>query len=149
MVWSPRLQISLHAIRDYFVEMGDSNPTTESVLSEAERLQALNDALAKEIWPVALIIVFLAFVGFAGNLVTIYIFGFRLRMNTQHLLMSALAAFDLLTNVLIIPIDTWFTLNYVMAPTSDVCRLLFVSLIPSLCSAWTPVAIAVDRYLLW
>jgi hypothetical protein len=128
------------------VAMGEANSTTDSELSDTERLQSLNDTLAHELVPVVVYLSLFAIVGVMGNLITFYIFGFRLRMTTQHFLITVLAAFDLLQCFFSMPLDMYFMVHYVTSSNSAVCSThRFASLICSTCSGLTLIAIAVDR----
>jgi hypothetical protein len=124
------------------VGMGEPNSTADSL----ERLQALNDALADELTPVVVYLCLLAIIGFTGNLVTLYIFGFRLRMSTQHLLIAALAVFDLLQCTVCMPGEMYSRLNYVTLKSSGLCRLFrFAGGISLTGSGLTLTVIALDR----
>lgn len=114
----------------------------------SERLKALNDDMATQLIPAMVFIAFLMVVGLAGNVVVCFVFFFRLRMSTQHVLIMSLAVFDLLSCSIAMPTEIVDMRYFLMFENEFACRLLrFINFFSAFASIMTLVVIAVDRYL--
>lgn len=116
--------------------------------TERDRLRELNDDIARQLVPAMVFVALLMVVGLAGNVVASFVFSFRLRMSTQHLLILWLAVFDLLSCSIAMPAEI-ADMRYFMLFESEVaCRLLrFVNHYCSFASILTLIVIAADRYI--
>ena len=86
--------------------METTSVTTNVTSITNEKLQELNNERKLTLIPVFIYFVLLIIIGIFGNSVVCYVFGFRLRMSTQHFLVVVLAAIDFAT-CLFLPLDIY------------------------------------------
>lgn len=121
--------------------------TTLNETEPSEILSRLNNKEVLVILPSTILATITMLVGFIGNLLTCYVYGFRLKMTPTYLFVVMLAVVDLITCAIITPARI-FQNVFPMMTTSDVlCKLHMTLLVfTGYCTCGFLLAISVDRY---
>ncbi len=110
-------------------------------------LVQVNDAMTVTLLPAILYVAVMMLVGFLGNSLVVYVFVFRFRKGTQNFLITFLAIFDLISCLVAMPTEIVDIRYFYMFDSAFACKLLtFVTTFCAMCSVFTLLGIAVDRY---
>ncbi|XP_046375916.1 orexin receptor type 2-like [Haliotis rufescens] len=125
-----------------------SSNVTDPPLNVTRTLEDVNDAMAITLLPVMLYIGVLMIVGFIGNAMVVYVFIFKFRRGTQNFLITCLAIFDLISCMIAMPTEIVDVRYFYMFNSVFACKLLtFVTTFCAMCSVFTLLGIAIDRYI--
>ncbi|XP_005103907.1 uncharacterized protein LOC101848449 [Aplysia californica] len=110
-------------------------------------LWAENEHFAETVIPAMVFVGLLMVIGILGNLLVVYVYGFRFKSATQHFLIVCLACFDLLMGALAMPTEIADMRYHHTFDSAFACKLLrFITMFSSISSSFTLVTIAVDRH---
>ncbi|XP_062616152.1 orexin/Hypocretin receptor type 1-like [Saccostrea cucullata] len=108
----------------------------------------LDHNMALTLLPVAVIMSVLMILGIMGNLAVCYIYLFRWKKKTVKYFVGFLAAYDLLTSVICMPIEIAMLQHPITLDDPHLCRFQrFTRSVTSLGAGLMLVVIAVDRYM--
>ena len=121
------------------------NQTNETVTSEI--LARLNKKQAIIMIPSTILVIITMVVGFIGNSLTCYVYGFRLKMTPTYLFVVMLAIVDLITCVIITPGRIVQNIVPLLTTWDGMCKNhMILSVFTGFATSWFLIAIAVDRY---
>lgn len=110
-------------------------------------LWAQNEEFARHMIPAMLFVAFLMIIGLPGNCLVVYVYGFRFKSATQHVLIVCLACFDLVMCVVAMPSEIADMRFHHMFSNATACKLLrFLMMYVSIASCLTLISVAYDRH---
>lgn len=110
-------------------------------------LRQMNDDMFASLMPVVVFLVMLMLVGTIGNILVIYVYGWRLKSTTQNFLFTWMAVTDLMKCLLGLPFEIVDLRNEYLYENSAACKLMrFLLVLLTLMSVNLLTCIAVDRY---
>lgn len=105
-----------------------------------------DDKFMSQITAVVFLVVLMV-IGTVGNLLVIYIFGWKIKTTTQNYFFVWLAVFDLISCVVGIPSEIIDIRNYYLYDSDIACKVLkFFLALPPIASINILLSIAIDRY---
>lgn len=123
------------------------NMSTEGYLFFTNNLEVEED-MAVILLPVVVYVSVLMVLGIVGNLIVCYIYFFRWKQKTVKFFIGSLAAYDLITSIVCMPIEVAMLCNPMTLNDPHLCRFLrFTRSLTSLGAGFMLVVIATDRYL--
>lgn len=123
------------------------NTTTEQYLFHTHNSE-VDENTAVILMPVVVYVSLLMVLGIIGNMIVCYIYFFRWKRKTVKYFIGSLAAYDLITSIICMPIEVAMLRNPITLNDPHLCRFLrFTRSMTSLGAGFMLVVIAADRYL--
>ena len=114
---------------------------------EESEVERINDDMTETLMPAIVIVVVYMVLGFIGNPLVIYYYGFRSRSTSSFHFILALAVFDLIVCCVSMPLEIVDMTHFYEFESAAACKILrFVNYFATIGSGGILMALAVDRY---
>ncbi|KAH3799192.1 hypothetical protein DPMN_152798 [Dreissena polymorpha] len=121
--------------------------TTEANISDSDLLEQINSEAASLMTPVIVFLCALMFFGLLGNILVCYYYGQQTRRSSHAVFICTVALFDLVSCAVSMPIEIVDMKFYYTFTNGHLCKFLrFVNYVAAIGSAFTLLAICVDRF---
>ncbi|KAH3799246.1 hypothetical protein DPMN_152852 [Dreissena polymorpha] len=121
--------------------------TTEANISDSDLLEQINSEVASLMTPVVVYLGILIFFGLLGNMFVCYYYGQQTRRSSHAVFIFTVALFDLVSCAVSMPIEIVDIRFYYTFTNGHLCKFLrFVNHVAAIGSAFTLLAISVDRF---
>ncbi|KAH3799182.1 hypothetical protein DPMN_152788 [Dreissena polymorpha] len=121
--------------------------TTEANISDSDLLEQINSEVASLMTPVIVYLGVLMFFGVLGNIFVCYYYGQQTRRSSHAVFICTIALFDLVSCAVSMPIEIVDMKFYYTFTNGHLCKFLrFVNHVAAIGSAFTLIAISVDRF---
>ncbi|KAH3799185.1 neuropeptide FF receptor 2-like [Dreissena polymorpha] len=121
--------------------------TTEANISDSDLLDKLNSEVASLMTPVVVYLSVLMLFGLLGNILVCYYYGQQTRRSSHSVFICTVALFDLVSCAVSMPIEIVDIRFYYTFTNGHLCKFLrFVNHVAAIGSAFTLLAISVDRF---
>ncbi|XP_055872399.1 alpha-2A adrenergic receptor-like isoform X1 [Biomphalaria glabrata] len=126
-------------------EEGSKN--TSHNISEENYLQNLQSQTTKDLIPAMVFLGSVAVIGIIGNSLVLFVYTRRFPETPVRVFLVAVAALDLITNVIVIPGEIYDLLHSWMFDKPNVCKVrLYFTVSTTMASAFLLLALAITRY---
>ncbi|XP_005100125.1 type-1 angiotensin II receptor-like [Aplysia californica] len=125
------------------------NNTTPHNVTESERIAYLAELQAQTtliMLPTIVLLILFAVVGLFGNTLVLIAYSQKFRKTATRIFVMAIASFDLVTNVLVIPVEVYDMFHIWDFDNAHMCRVrYFVSSVTTVSSATLLLALSIVR----